>query len=251
MLRKISFLFFLIPCFLIGKDVKITNTEELLSQMFSRYHGNFNHNITFVQINTNYKEDGSTFISSAFEAFHFPGKARIDNGLRHSVDGVVYKDDTAYHFKEGKLTHKEFYINNILLLCGDLYFLHAQKSLDKLKSLGYDVTKFREDEIMGRQCYVIGADKGDVKSPQFWVDKEFLYLLRNIYKSYESGELEDSQYTEHEIVGKSWVEGEVMVYDMKGRKIRKERYAEVSANNHNLDQKVFDPFHWGKVHWHK
>ncbi len=227
---------------------QIANTEQLITEMNSRYAGKFNKNITFIQLNTHFNEDGSTESSTWYEAFHFPGKYRIDYGYTPNVDGIIFADDSVYHFKDKMLTKKGQSINDILLLCGDIYFLTPKQSLDKIKKLGYNTSEFREDVWEGRPVFVVGAKKGDEVTAQFWIDKENLYLVRNINVSKETAELEDAHFVEHEIVGKAWVENKVIVFS-KGRKIRMEKYAEVMPDR-KLNAEVFDHKKWGQLHWH-
>lgn len=228
----------------------IIDSKSLIDQMHARYHGKFNKNITFVQIETTYDENGKPHIKTSYEAFHFPGKLRIDYGAKHSIDGVIYRDDTVYHFKEGKLYKKDLGVNTSLLLSGDIYFLSVHESMERLSKMGYDTQKFREDTYEGKKVYVVGADKSDdLTSKQFWIDAEDLYLVRNIYPGADGTTIEDNRFVEHEIVGKSWVESEVHIY-VNNRLVRKEKYAEVKADNDKLDQHIFDHQKWGSVHWH-
>ncbi|PYX34972.1 MAG: hypothetical protein DMG81_19205, partial [Acidobacteria bacterium] len=47
-----------------------------------------------------------------------------------------------------------------------------------LRSEKFDITKFHEETWKGRAVFVVGAEQGDLKSPQFWVDKERLLFVR-------------------------------------------------------------------------
>ena len=232
-----------------SKESDISSTQDLISSMHDRYKRKFNKSISFIQINTHFQEDGTKKISTSLEAYHFPGQARVDESVKHGEDGVIYKNDTAYVFEHGELVKKEFWIHNILLLTGDIYFLGVDKTLDKLKKLEYDLTVFRKDKWEGRDVYVVGGKEGDLTSPQFWIDAENLYVVRNIHYSHKTGELEDQHFFEHEIVGHSWVEDEVHIY-VKNKLVRKERYAEVKADNAKVVPKVFVPEEWGNYHWH-
>jgi hypothetical protein len=236
-------LFHFLPAF-----SQINSTESLVKEMHKKYTGKFNRDITFIQMNTHYLDDGKIELSTCYEAFHFPGKYRIDIGYVPNVDGVIHHNDSVYYFKDGKLVKKQYELNDVLLLTGDIYFIDPQETLVKLKKLGYDITQFREDKWDDRPVYVVGAKKGDEKSPQFWIDKENLYLVRNINVSKETGLLEDAHYVEHEIVGNVWVENKVKVYS-NGKLLRMEKYAEVEPNK-GLHNDLFNPSKWGAIHWH-
>lgn len=225
-----------------------TNTQQLITAMHSRYHGKFNKNITFIQLNTHYNLDGTHETTTWFEAFHFPGKYRVDYGYTPNVDGVIFANDSVYHFKNGIMTKKGQAINDILLLSGDIYFVSPTESMAKLKKIGYNTDEFHEDILNGKEVYVVGAKKGDLTTPQFWIDKENLFLSRNISVSKENSEIEDAIFTEHSIVGQSWIESKVDVY-VNGRKVRTEKYTEVTPEN-KIHHDVFNPHNWGKIHWH-
>ncbi|MFQ3574955.1 MAG: hypothetical protein SNJ77_00815 [Cytophagales bacterium] len=229
-------------------SAQINSSEKLVTEMHKKYVGKFNKDITFIQMNTNYLENGKTELTTCYEAFHFPGKYRIDIGFTPNIDGVIHHNDSAYFFKEGKLVKKELELNDVLLLTGDIYFIEPKESLSKLRNLGYNTSIFREDVWDDKPVYVVGANKGDEKSPQFWIDKENLYLVRNINKSKETGKLEDAHYVEHEIVGNVWVENKVKIYS-DGKLVRMEKYTEVEPNK-GLNKDIFNPNKWGSLHWH-
>lgn len=226
---------------------QIKDAQSLLEEQYKRYHGKFNSNITFIQINTYYKEDGTTTITTSFEAFHYPGNYRLDIGPEINQDGQIVRNDTTYEFKAGKLTKKYAQGYDILLLTGDIFFLPPAASLKKLKDMGFNVLEFREDKWKNEPVYVIGAKKDDLTTAQFWIDKDDLYLVRIIHPTKEG--VLDEQFLEHELVGKAWVESEVQIF-LNGKKIRKERYTEVKADNY-IHKDLFDPSKWGTVHWKK
>jgi hypothetical protein len=226
---------------------QIRDTPSLITEQYKRYHGKFNSNITFVQVNTFYKPDGTSQITTSFEAFHYPGKYRVDFGPEVNQDGEIILNDSTFEFTDGKLVKKTLGSYDILTLTGDVYFLLPAETLKKLTQQGFNTAEFREDTWKNTPVYVIGAKKGDNTTSQFWIDKENLYLIRIIHPTKEG--ILDEQFLEHEIVGKAWVESEVQVF-LNGTKIRKERYTEVKADN-QLHKDLFDPKKWGTVHWKK
>jgi len=235
--------------FLMNPPGEIKDSKSLIKVMHERYSGKFNKNITFIQIDTEINPDGSRGkVTSSYEAFHFPGKFRADHGPTHSQEGIIVSNDTVYDFEGGQIVGKVPGIYDVLTLYGDIYFYALDEAMVKIHKLGYDMTKFRSDTWKGKDVFVIGADKGDVTSPQFWIEKEELYLVRNINISKESGKLEDNQYLEHQKVENAWVESKVDIYS-GGKLIRQEKIAEAKANK-QLDMKIFDVKHLGNVHWH-
>jgi hypothetical protein len=215
--------------------------------MHLRYHGKFYKHITFVQLNKVYRDGELAESSVWYEAFEFPGKLRVDVGPTVGKNGYIFIHDSVYYFKDGVLDHKEKKINETMLLQGDIYCLPIPTVIDKLKKLGYDIAKFREDKWKGKPVYVIGAEAGNDTSRQFWIDREFLYLVRHIVN--ENGVVQEVHFSEHEAKGKFYIEDEVKIME-NGKVVKTERYAEVDPNI-VLSDAIFDPLQWGKVHWKK
>jgi hypothetical protein len=248
-MKKILLLLCLPAMMIAGENGSLKSSEELITAMHKKYNGNFNANITFIQINTYFLENGKTHGDISYEAFHYPGKFRVDNGVKHSQNGFIVLNDTVHNFKGGQIVNKTPDTYDLLMLTGDIYFLAPKDSYSKIKKMGYNLSKFHEDFWGGKSVYVVGADKGDLTSPQFWIDQDELYLVRNINLNKEDGKLEDQHFKEHSKVSKAWVEERVEIF-VDGKMVKKEHYAEVNADN-NLDMKIFDPAHLGKVHWKK
>lgn len=227
---------------------QIKNSEQLIGAMHAKYANNFNSNITFIQINQDIAPDGKVSHSLSYEAFHYPGKFRVDFGPAIGKDGYIVSNDTLYMFKNGFLVERRPCIMDVGLLTGDIYFMPVEDAIKECKKHGYDLSKFREDTYRGNEVYVVGAnDKNDTKSPQFWIDKEELYVVRNINFSEEDNKLEDIHYLEHTLVEKAWVEERIEIYS-EGKLIRKEHYAEVKSNN-DLNMDIFKPSLFTQVHW--
>ena len=232
-----------------ASNPSIHSTEALVTAMHERYHNNCNKNITFIQKNIEYKENGQKEVSVMYEAHHYPGHYRIDYGYVPNKDGYIFSNDSLYHFKDGKLVDTHSGEHDIILLTGDIFYIKPEKTIDKLQQSGFNTAYFRTDTLEGKKVYVVGsAHKKDTLSTQFWIDMENLYLVRHIKRN-EAGTVEDSRFVEHEKVGDSWVEDRVIIY-AHGRKIREEIYTEVKPNN-TLEPDLFNPKYWGKLHWHK
>jgi hypothetical protein len=227
---------------------QIKDAESLIKAMHTKYAGNFNSNISFIQLNQDIDENGKVKHSMSFEAFHYPGKFRNDMGPVPMKEGYIVSEDKIITFKDGVKVSEKPCVMDVGLLTGDIYFMSVEEAIKECKKHGYDLSKFREDVFKGKPVYVVGTtDKTDEKSPQFWIDKQELYIVRDINFSEEDNELEDIHYLEHAKVGKAWVEERVEIF-VNGRMVKKEHYAEVKADN-KFDQKMFDPQYFGKVHF--
>jgi hypothetical protein len=233
--------------FTFASQAQITSTESLLKEMHNRYHGKFYRHITFVQLNKIFRDGAQIGSSVWYEAFEYPGKLRVDYGPTVGKDGYIFIHDSIYYFKDGMMERKEKKINESMLLQGDIYCLPIPTIIEKLKALGYDITKFREDKWNDKSVYVIGAALGDDTTRQFWIDRQFMYLVRHITN--ENGLVQEIHFSEHEAKGKFYIEDEVKIME-SGKVVKTERYAEVNPDI-VLPDAVFDPNQWGKVHWKK
>ncbi len=101
-------------------------------------------------------------------------------------------------------------------------------------------------DIAGKKVYVIGADKGDFASPQFWIDQKHLYLVRTFEKM-PNGDVRESRFSKHVRAGKGWIETEVL-FLVNGQKTQLEEYKNIKSNV-QLDSRIFEAEHFGKVHW--
>jgi len=244
-MRRVIFSLFV--CTLFGSQVnaQITNTRDLLKEMHKRYNGKFYKHITFIQLNKIFRADTLSETSVWYEAFEYPGKLRVDYGPSLGVNGHIFLNDSVYYFKDGMLEKTEKKINETMLLSGDIFCLPIPEIMSKLTTLGYDTSKFREDKWKGKPAFVIGAAIGDDTTRQFWIDRQYLYLVRHITN--DSGQVQEIHFSEHQAKGKFYIEDEVKIME-KGKTIKTERYAEVNPDIVLLPS-IFDPKQWGKVHW--
>lgn len=244
-MRRIIFSLFICTFFGFQVNAQIGNARDLLKEMHKRYKGKFFQHITYIQLNKVFRDDTLSESSVWYEAFEFPGKLRVDYGPAVGVDGHIFLNDSVFYFKDGKLDKSEKKINESMLLSGDIYCLPIPTIMSKLTTLGYDTSKFREDKWKGKPAYVIGAKVGDDTTRQFWIDRQYLYLVRHITS--DSGQVQEIHFSEHQAKGKFYIEDEVKIME-KGKTIKTERYAEVNPDI-VFHPAIFDPKQWGKYHW--
>src|SRR5208282_601899 len=143
--------------------------ESVIRAMHDRYQTSWYKTVTFTQKSTTFNADGKTKVETWFEAASLPGKLRIDIG-NPSV-------------KNGEVTGVGPYVNMLLVLGFDAYTQDPSVTAKVVKDEGYDLSKVREDTWDGKLVYVVGADNGDLKSKQFWVEKDSLLFVRVIAAS--------------------------------------------------------------------
>lgn len=224
--------------------------EDVLRAMYERYKSSWYETLTFAQKSTTYKEDGTSSAENWYEAASFPGKLRIDIGDPSKNNGYLLVDGKVTIFKDGKQVGHRDSVNMLLVLGFDVYRQAPEATIKVVKGEGYDLSKLHEDTWEGKPAYVVGADKGDLKSKQFWVTKDSLLFVRDIEPSpADSSKLDDIRFTNYQPLSGAWVAAGVEVY-ADGKKVFSEDYSDIRANV-KVDLGVFDPEKFSATHWEK
>jgi hypothetical protein len=228
---------------------KVKTSEDLIREMQKKHAKSWYKTLTFVQKTTEFHEDGTTKVSTWYEAFSAPGKLRIDFDPIKDGNGILFSNFTLYSFKDGKQANTRPFVHPLLLLGFDVYFLPVEEIMAKLKDLKFDLSEFREDVWQGNPVYVVGAKAGDLHSRQFWIDKKNLYFVRLIEPGGKDGSrTQETQFNKYERVkGGGWVAAEV-IFMVDGKPVVTEQYSDIRGGV-KLDEKLFDPQHWSDTHW--
>jgi outer membrane lipoprotein-sorting protein len=246
MMRTILLLFLLSQ---VVYAATIRNGEDVLRAMRERY-PSWYRTLTFTQKSTTYKPDGTSSAETWHEAASIPGKLRIDIGPAANGNGYVLVDGTITIIKDNKVAATRKSVNVLLVLGFDVYGQDAATTANVVKGEGYDLSKVREDTWDGKAVYVVGADKGDLKSRQFWVEKGTLLFVREIEPARgDPGKLNDIRFTHYQPLDGGWVAAGVEVYS-EGKKVFSEDYTDIQANV-KLDPGTFDPQQFSTTHWEK
>ncbi|MFI5176472.1 MAG: hypothetical protein ACHQKY_16555 [Terriglobia bacterium] len=151
---------------------EVRSGGALLGAMHARYKGSWYDTVSFTQKSTTYNPDGTTKIETWYETAMLPGKLRIDFGPPENRNGALLVDGTLTLFQNGKVSATRPLVNLLLVLGFDVYRQGPETTINELKQQGFDLTKLREENWEGQPVYVVGAEKGDSKSKQFWVEKK-------------------------------------------------------------------------------
>lgn len=247
-MRKSVLLFFFLFAMAPTIAAKIINAEELVQAMQKKYSKSWYQTATFVQKTTNYEPDGSTKVETWFEAFSVPGSLRIDFTPTRDRSGILFTNNQIYIFKNGKVETNRPYVHPLMVLGFDIYRLPPADVIEKLKALKFDLSMFREDTWQGRRVYVVGAQAGDLHSPQFWIDQKNLYFVRMLRPAGRDGaQTQETQFNKYQKLGGGWMAPEV-IFKVDGKVVTLEEYSELRGNV-QLDPKLFDPQHFATVHW--
>jgi hypothetical protein len=227
---------------------EIRSGKALLRAMHDRYQSSWYRTITFTQKSTTYKPDGASSAETWYEAALLPGRLRIDIGPPRDGNGVVLVDGTVTVFRDGKITDTHPRVNMLLVLGFDVYRQDPETTIKVVKGEGYDLGKIHEDVWEGHPAYVVGADKGDLKSKQFWIAKDTLLFVRVIEPAREDpAKLDDIRFADYRPLAGAWVAARVEVYS-EGRLVFSEDYTDIKANV-KLEPAVFDPKQYSTTHW--
>jgi outer membrane lipoprotein-sorting protein len=230
---------FLLLCFVlpIVSFKPADDGEAIFKKMYKTYHGKWFKTFTFNQTTEIYRNDSLVRTQTWYEYVHYPDRFRIDFGVRDSGNAVIFKGDSAYRIRKGNLVSVTKDANDLTFLLGGMYFYPYDKLIEKVKGLGYDLTKVHEDVLKGTPVYVIGAAKGDEKSSQLWIDKKRLILLRFI--TYGKNGKEEGFFENHIKLNGGWSETKCTFY-FGGKLAQIEKYHDCKANV-PIDEKTFEP----------
>lgn len=232
----------------VASAAPITNTEQLIQAMQSKYAKSWYKTATFVQKTTNFQPDGTKKIETWYEAMTLPGSLRIDFTPTKDGNGILFTNSQIYVFKNGKIDGNRPYVHPLMVLGFDVYGLPPSEVIEKLKGLKFDLSVFREDTWQGRPVYVVGAKQGDLHSPQFWIDQQNLYFVRMIRPAGKDGaQTQETQFNKYVKLGGGWMSPEV-IFMVDGKVATTEEYSDLRANV-KLPDKLFDPESFATVHW--
>lgn len=229
---------------------EIRSGNDLLRAMHDRYQSSWYQTVTFTQKSTTYKPDDTSSAETWYEAASIPGKLRIDIGPAANGNGYIFADGKVTTIKDNKVVATRNFVNILLVLGFDVYRQIPQTTIKVVSGEGYDLSKLHEDTFEGKPVYVAGADKGDLKSKQFWVEKETLLFVREIEPARDDpNKIDDIRFTNYRALAGAWIAAGVQVY-ADGKKVFSEDYSDIRANM-KLDPAVFDPEKFKETHWEK
>ena len=243
-------LLLLAACSANAQKPAVHNGEDLLRAMHDRYENSWYKAVTFTQKSTTYEPDGTQKVETWYEALLLPGKLRINVGAPSEGNGYVFVDGTVTTVKAGQISGTTPRVNMLLVLGFDVYGQEADKTIGVIKDQGYDLTKIRDNIWNGRPVYVVGADNGDLKSRQFWVEKDTLLFVREIEPSRKDPKIiDDIRFVDYRKLEGGWIAARVEVH-VDNKMTFSEDYSEIESKS-NLDPATFDPARFNSTHWEK
>jgi hypothetical protein len=227
-----------------------TTGTALLRQMHDAYHERWYRTLTFVQ--TTSFPDGHQ--ETWYEAAQLPGKLRIDVAPIDSGKMSLFRNDSIYTFDHDTLVRSGTLVHPLLVLGFDVYAGDPDTNAARLRALGLDLGVVHQDTWQGRPAWVVGAERGDSLTPQFWVDAERLVFVRLIERrppppsnpEAPARRLE-TQFNKYRQLGGGWIAPEV-VFLVDGKERLKEEYHDMKADV-TLPAGLFSPDDYRRPGW--
>jgi hypothetical protein len=240
-----------IPVLLLGNHPAPRSGENLIRQMHQHYAGKWYRNLTFVQTTTFPDKPAETW----YEAGMIPGKLRIDMAPLDSMNAFMYVGDSAYVFQGGTRVSARKDRNLLMTLGFDVYGQAPEITIAQLKAGSMDLSKLREDTWKGEKVWVVGAEKGDTATNQFWIEQKRLIFVRLIEahpsQKNPSGppNLLDITFEDYQPLARAWV-APTCVIKVNGKAVQRESYRDIKADV-KLQPDLYDTGTYHRANWIK
>lgn len=217
--------------------------RSLVTAMHDRYVGKWYRTLSFVQLNTATNPTGATEHSTWREYAALPGQLRIEFEPVDSANGLLFVHDSQFVFRGGRLTSATAFVHPLMVLGFDVYFDPVERTVSRLEHLGFDLATVHEDTWDGRPAYVVGASPGDLRTRQFWVDRERLVCVRLLEPGRrDPARTSDTRFNQYRAVDAAWLAAE-MAFLVDGQQRWLEQYTAIKTAI-PLSDTLFDPRHW-------
>ena len=222
----------------------IRSGDELIAAMHKKYDGKWYKTLTFKQVTTTYKTDGTSEDAIWHEALTAPGQLRIDFDPVDKGNGILFTGGKLYSFKDGKLAGNRPFVHPLLVLGFDVYMQPVETTIAQVKGIGIDMSVVHLEKWQGNDVYVVGAKLGDLNTPQFWVTKKDLLFVRLLQLGGKDKKIvQETQFNKYvKVKGGGWVSAEVQFFD-DGKRRTTEAYSEIQTGM-KLDASLYDPEKW-------
>ena len=239
----------LLPIALLAAHAAPKTGDDLVRQMHSRYAGRWYRTITFTQTTTFPDRPAETW----YEAGTIPGKLRIDVAPTDSMKAFMFVGDSTVVFRGGKRVGARQDRNLLMTLGFDVYGQPPETTIAQLQAQGIDLSKVHEDRWKGIKVWVVGAEKGDTATSQFWIEQDRLVFIRLIEarkdpkQPAEPAHLLDVTFERYQPLGKGWVAPAVVI-KVDGKEVQREEYSDIRADV-PLQADLYDTETYRKAEW--
>ena len=223
--------------------------QDLVRQMHARYAGKWYKTITFVQTTAHPDRPTETW----YEAGTIPGKLRIDVAPTDSMKAIMFVGDSTVVFHGGKRAGARQGRNLLMTLGFDVYGQAPDTTIAQLEAEGIDLSKLHADTWQGTPVWVVGAERGDTATSQFWIEQDRLLFVRLIEVEKDPkqpqgpADLLDVTFEKYQRLDGGWVAPEVVI-KVNGKEVQRETYRDIRADV-PLQANLYDTETYHKAEW--
>ena len=221
---------------------EIKTSGDVLQSMYKRYHSQWHKSLTFNQTTERYRNDSLVKTDTWYETIVYPDLLRIDFGSAKSSNGVIFRHDSTYVFKNSKIVRSTKDENELIFFLGGMYSMPYEKILAHFAELHYDLTKFHTSIWKGKPVYVVGANTYGEKVNQLWIDQEKQVAVRFI--KYDNNTKEEGLFEQQVALKNAWSETKCSFY-INDKILQVESYHNLVADA-PVDMTIFEPASMGK-----
>ena len=173
-----------------------------------------------------------------------PGKLRVDLLPTSRQAGWVRNRQRLAVFERGRRVSTANRVDLATLLAYDIFAQSIDTTIMWLDSANIRYALLRRDFLDGRAAWVVGAERGDNTSPQFWVDAERWRVVRVIQREGRN-RLVDVRFTEYTELLDVPVPTRVLTY-VNGELEQQQQLVNFTANV-TVPARAFDLARWRRV----
>lgn len=212
--------------------------EQVIRAMRQRYQDSWYRTLSFTE-RMERKVGDSTVKETWDEELRIPGHLRIDVEHANPPRAIIYNGDSLFLTHGDTVTRRAD--RNLLLIMGfDVYLQTPERTLFELNDMHFPMTPVHGDSWEGRPVYVIGAAKGDLHSPQLWIDQDRLLFLRALKPDpADSTKTLEYRFDNYKLEPDGWL-SETVLELRDGKQFFREDYSNVRMND-RLDRSKFNP----------
>ena len=195
--------------------------EKVIQSMFDRYHNKWYPKVTFTQQSEFYRDGRKFRIETWYEALDMPGGLVIKFNQLTGGDGIIFKSDSQFVFKDHQLVSQQPRVHELLVLGFSIYFDDPGLTAKKLVASGFNLGKVKKE----KDFFVIGEEGKN----QFWIERKRL-LFTKLKKVGQDGTVSEIQFNAYEKLGDGWISPEV-VFLKNGQIVMKELYQNIQLRD--------------------
>ena len=168
---------FFFPLFMFSQ---YKNGKVLITAVHKKDYEKICQTMVFKQITKTYKNDTVFSKQVWLKHLEYPDKLRIDMGDTTKGNYSIFKNDSAYNYRNKKLISNKRNSNSLMLLLGDLYYRPLQEVLARIQKLGIKLESMCTQKYGTIECYVVGVQNAGETPPQVWINNTTLQVERFI-----------------------------------------------------------------------